>query len=103
MSEISPGLIDRLRTRLKSELEELDALLQQTARDSAPVQLDQQSVHGCDADTGHGPGNAAAESGVRVSRRLSGVSNKESSAIARVVAKPSPRSGWRSTRLIVCA
>ena len=44
MSVVSPDLIDRLRTCLESELEELDALLEQTARDSAPVELDQQSV-----------------------------------------------------------
>lgn len=44
MTEISPNLIRRLRERLERELEELDALLQQTARDSAPVELDQQSV-----------------------------------------------------------
>jgi DnaK suppressor protein len=44
MTEISPNLINRLRERLEKELEELDALLQETARDSATVQLDQQSV-----------------------------------------------------------
>ena len=46
MSAVSPDLIEALRVRLKAELEELDALLQQTAQDSAPVELDQQSVGG---------------------------------------------------------
>jgi len=44
MSVVSPDLIERLRVRLEEELKELDALLQQTAQDSAPVELDQQSV-----------------------------------------------------------
>lgn len=44
MSVPSPELVARLRTRLEQELVELDQLLAQTAHDSAPVELDQQSV-----------------------------------------------------------
>jgi DnaK suppressor protein len=44
MSRPSPELLARLRARLEQELVELDQLLAQTAHDSAPVELDQQSV-----------------------------------------------------------
>lgn len=87
MSAVSPDLIEALRVRLKAELEELDALLQQTAQDSAPVELDQQSVGGwrawmrCGCRPWPRKRSVAAVSEVRVSRRPSGVSNKESLAI----------------------
>jgi DnaK suppressor protein len=44
MTAPSAELVARLRVRLEQELVDLDQLLAQTARDSAPVQLDQQSV-----------------------------------------------------------
>ena len=44
MNGPSLNLLARLRARLEQELVELDQLLAQTAQDSAPVQLDQQSV-----------------------------------------------------------